>query len=59
MLCIFHKYAEQSMALLIDWQHDKHTSMFISVVLVGNSKEMIVQLVSILLINVSRCVKAF
>ena len=54
MLCIFHN-AEQCMALLIEQQHAKHTNMFISVVLVGNSKEMVVQLVSTLLINVVRC----
>ena len=53
MVCNFHN-AEQCMALLIEWQHVKHTSMFISVVLVGNSKEVVVQLVSTctLLINV-------
>lgn len=38
---------EQCMALLIEQQRVKHTNMFISVVLVGNSKEMVVQLLSV------------
>ena len=46
--CIFHN-AEQCMALLTEQQHVKHTNMFISVVMVGNRKEMVVQLVSNLL----------
>ena len=49
--CIFHN-AEQYMALLTEQQHVKHTNMFISVVLDGNCKEMVVQLVSKLRINV-------
>lgn len=51
MQCIFHN-AEQCMALLTEQQHVKHTNMFISVVLDGNRKEMVVQLVSKLRINV-------
>ena len=39
------------MALLTEQQHVKHTNMFISVVLDGNCKEMVVQLVSKLRIN--------
>lgn len=40
------------MALLTELQHVKHTNMFISVVLDGKCKEVVVQLVSKLRINV-------
>lgn len=40
------QHTEQCMAWLIEQQHVKHTNMFISVVLVGNSEEMVVQLLS-------------